>query len=148
MTSAHEEGGERIYSVNTQRFIGENNQVTGLELAEVEFKDGKFIPINGSEKVIPADFVLLALGFVGPEKASFIDQLKLGLDQRGNIARDENFATNANGVFVCGDAGRGQSLIVWAIAEGRSVAAAVDKYLIGETNLPSPVEPTSRPITV
>ena len=85
---------------------------------------------------------------MGPEKASFIDQLKLGLDQRGNIARDENFATNANGVFVCGDAGRGQSLIVWAIAEGRSVAAAVDKYLIGETNLPSPVEPTSRPITV
>ena len=148
VTSAHEEGGERIYSVNTQRFIGENNQVTGLELAEVEFKDGKFIPIKGSEKVIPADFVLLALGFVGPEKASFIDQLKLGLDQRGNIARDENFATNANGVFVCGDAGRGQSLIVWAIAEGRSVAAAVDKYLIGETNLPSPVEPTSRPITV
>ena len=85
---------------------------------------------------------------MGPEKAPFIDQLKLNLDPRGNIARDENFATNAEGVFVCGDAGRGQSLIVWAIAEGRSTAAAVDKYLIGETNLPAPIEPTSRPITV
>jgi len=148
VTSAHEEGGERIYSVNTQKFIGQNNQVTGLEIVEVEFKNGKFEPVKGSEKVIPADFVFLALGFVGPEKASFIDQLKLNLDSRGNIARDENFATNAEGVFVCGDAGRGQSLIVWAIAEGRSTAAAVDKYLIGETNLPAPIEPTSRPITV
>jgi glutamate synthase (NADPH/NADH) small chain len=148
VTSAHEEGGERIYSVNTQKFIGQNNQVTGLEIVEVEFKNGKFEPVKGSEKVIPADFVFLALGFVGPEKASFIDQLKLNLDPRGNIARDENFATNAEGVFVCGDAGRGQSLIVWAIAEGRSTAAAVDKYLIGETNLPAPIEPTSRPITV
>jgi len=148
VTSAHEEGGERIYSVNTQKFIGQNNQVTGLEIVEVEFKNGKFESIKGSEKVIPADFVFLALGFVGPEKASFIDQLKLNLDPRGIIARDENFATNAEGVFVCGDAGRGQSLIVWAIAEGRSAAAAVDKYLIGETNLPAPIEPTSRPITV
>jgi glutamate synthase (NADPH/NADH) small chain len=92
--------------------------------------------------------VFLALGFVGPEKAPFIDQLNLELDLKGNITRDENFATNADGVFVCGDAGRGQSLIVWAIAEGRSAAAAVDKYLIGETNLPSPIEPTSRPISV
>ena len=148
VTSAHEEGGERIYSVNTQKFIGQNNQVTGIEIVEVEFKNGKFEPVAGSEKIIPADFVFLALGFVGPEKASFIDQLKLDLDPRGNIARNENFATNADGVFVCGDAGRGQSLIVWAIAEGRSTAAAVDKYLIGETNLPSPIEPTSRPITV
>ena len=148
VTSAHEEGGERIYSVNTQKFIGQNNQVTGIEIVEVEFKNGKFEPVAGSEKIIPADFVLLALGFVGPEKASFIDQLKLDLDPRGNIARNENFATNADGVFVCGDAGRGQSLIVWAIAEGRSTAAAVDKYLIGETNLPAPIEPTSRPITV
>jgi len=148
VTSAHEEGGERIYSVNTQKFIGQNNQVSGIELVEVEFKNSKFEPVEGSEKIIPADFVFLALGFVGPEKAPFINQLNLELDSKGNIARDENFATNADGVFVCGDAGRGQSLIVWAIAEGRSAAAAVDKYLIGETNLPSPIEPTSRPISV
>ena len=148
VTSAHEEGGERIYSVNTQKFIGQNNQVTGVELVEVEFKNSKFEPVKGTEKIIPADFVFLALGFVGPEKAPFIEQLNLELDLKGNIARDENFATNADGVFVCGDAGRGQSLIVWAIAEGRSAAAAVDKYLIGETNLPSPIEPTSRPISV
>ena len=148
VTSAHEEGGERKFSVNTQRFIGQDNHVTGIELVEVELKNGKFIPIPGTEKIIPADFIFLALGFVGPEKALFIEQLKLELDAQGNIARDENFATNNNGVFVCGDAGRGQSLIVWAIAEGRSAAAAVDKFLIGETNLPSPIEPTSRPITV
>ena len=148
VTSAHEEGGERIFSVNTQKFLGEKNQLTGLEIVEVIFKDGKFESVAGTEKVIPADFVFLALGFIGPEKAVFIDQLKLNLDPRGNIARDENFATNADGVFVCGDAGRGQSLIVWAIAEGRSAAAAVDKYLIGESNLPAPIEPTSRPINV
>jgi glutamate synthase (NADPH/NADH) small chain len=148
VTSAHEEGGERIFSVNTQKFLGEKNQLTGLEIVEVIFKDGKLESVKGTEKVISADFVFLALGFIGPEKAAFIDQLKLNLDPRGNIARDENFATNADGVFVCGDAGRGQSLIVWAIAEGRSAAAAVDKYLIGETNLPAPIEPTSRPINV
>ena len=148
VTSAHEEGGERIFSVNTQKFLGEKNQLTGLEIVEVIFKDGKFESVAGTEKVIPADFVFLALGFIGPEKAVFIDQLKLNLDSRGNIARDENFATNSEGVFVCGDAGRGQSLIVWAIAEGRSAAAAVDKYLVGESNLPAPIEPTSRPINV
>ncbi len=148
VTSAHEEGGERIYSVNTNKFIGSNGKVTGMELIQVEQKNGKFEPIKGSEKIIPADLVLLALGFVGPEKAAFIDQLNLELDQRGNIARDENFKTNVDAVYVCGDAGRGQSLIVWAIAEGRSVAAHVDKFLIGETNLPSPIEATSRPLTV
>ena len=148
VTSAHEEGGERLYSVNTQKFIGENSQVTGLELIEVELTNGKFEQIKGSEKIIPADLVLLALGFVGPEKAPFIDQLNLELDARGNIARNSEFQTNIDGIFVCGDAGRGQSLIVWAIAEGRSAAANVDKYLIGETNLPSPVEPTSRPLMV
>ena len=148
VTSAHEEGGERLYSVNTQKFIGENSQVTGLELIEVELTKGKFEQIKGSEKIIPADLVLLALGFVGPEKAPFIDQLNLELDARGNIARNSEFQTNIEGIFVCGDAGRGQSLIVWAIAEGRSAAANVDKYLIGETNLPSPVEPTSRPLMV
>lgn len=148
VTSAHEEGGERLFSVNTQKFVGENNKVTGVEIIEVQFKDGKFEPIKGTEKLIPADLVLLALGFVGPEKAPFIEQLNLSLDARGNIARDENFATNIDGVFVCGDAGRGQSLIVWAIAEGRSAAAGVDQYLLGSTTLPTPVQPTSRPVTV
>jgi len=148
VTSAHEEGGERIFSVNTQKFVGKDGKVTGLDLIEVELKNGKFEPVPGSEKHVPADLVLLALGFVGPEKAAFISQLNLELDQRGNIARNENFETNVNGVFVCGDAGRGQSLIVWAIAEGRSTAAAVDKFLLGETNLPSPVETTSTPLKI
>ena len=148
VSSAHEEGGERIYSVNTNKFVGNNGKVTGLELIQVEQKNGKFEPISGTEKTIPADLVFLALGFVGPEKAAFIDQLNIQLDQRGNIARDENFKTNIDSVYVCGDAGRGQSLIVWAIAEGRTVASHVDKFLIGETNLPAPIEANSRPLTV
>ena len=148
VTSAHEEGGERIYSVNTNKFIGSSGKVSGLELIQVEFKNGKFESIKGTEKIIPADLVLLALGFVGPEKAPYIDQLNLALDAKGNIARDENFRTNVDSVYVCGDAGRGQSLIVWAIAEGRSVAAHVDRFLIGETNLPTPIEANSRPLTV
>jgi len=148
VTSAHEEGGERIYSVNTNKFVGSSGKVTGIELIQVELKNGKFESIKGTEKIIPADLVLLALGIVGPEKAPFIEQLNLELDSRGNIARDENFKTNVDSVYVCGDAGRGQSLIVWAIAEGRSVAAHVDEFLIGETNLPTPIEANSRPLTV
>jgi glutamate synthase (NADPH/NADH) small chain len=102
----------------------------------------------GSERIIPADLVLLAMGFTGPEKSEMLAQLEVELDERGNIKRDDNYATSSDGVFVCGDAGRGQSLIVWAIAEGRSAAAAVDKYLIGHTQLPFPIEPTARPLMV
>ena len=97
---------------------------------------------------IPAELVLLAMGFVGPEKAGLVEQLGVDLDPRGNVARDENYATSVPGVFVCGDAGRGQSLIVWAIAEGRSCANGVDAYLQGKSRLPKPILPTERPMMV
>jgi len=97
---------------------------------------------------LPADFVFLAMGFTGPEKSVLLDQLEVALDDRGNIKRDENYQSSEEGIFVAGDAGRGQSLIVWAIAEGRSAAAAVDRYLTGETQLPAPIEPTARPLMV
>ena len=149
VSSAHEESGERMYSVSTQEFVkNENGKLTGLKLVETEFVNGKFEPISGSEKVIPADLVFLAMGFTGPEKSDLLTQLEVTLDERGNIIRDENYATAAEGVYVCGDAGRGQSLIVWAIAEGRSAASAVDTYLSGHTQLPFPIEPTARPLMV
>lgn len=147
VASAHEEGGERIYAVNTQEFVGENGALTGLRIAEVEFVDGRFIPVEGSEKVLPADLVFMAMGFTGPERGSLIEQFGVELDGRGNIVRDDSYATNVEGVFVAGDAGRGQSLIVWAIAEGRSAAAAVDGFLTGSTTLPAPIRPTARPLT-
>ena len=148
VSSAHEENGERVYSVSTQRFVGEDGKVTGLELVDVEFVDGRFSPIAGSERVIPADLVTLAMGFTGPESRVWTEQLGVELDARGNIARDGDYMSTVPGVFVAGDAGRGQSLIVWAIAEGRSAAAAVDSYLQGATELPSPIPPTARPLTV
>jgi glutamate synthase (NADPH/NADH) small chain len=151
VTSAHEEGGERLYSVNTMRFTGdEDGHVRELHLVEVAFQDGKFVPQEGTERVIPADLVTLAMGFTGTDqKNGLVEQLGLELDARGNIARDREFRTNVEGVFVAGDAGRGQSLIVWAIAEGRSAAKAVDAYLTGTaSSLPAPIRPTDRPLTV
>ncbi len=146
-SSAHEEGGERIFSVNTEKFIddGQGN-VKALLLHEVEMREGKFEKLAGTEKELPADLVLLALGFVGPEKGSWLGELGVNLDQRGNVARAENYMTNVPGVFVAGDMGRGQSLIVWAIAEGRSCARGVDEFLMGASDLPSPVLPTARPL--
>ena len=147
VSSAHEEGGERVYAVSTQEFLGdENGNVKELRLVEV---DAAFQPVEGTERVIPAELVLLAMGFVGPEKAGVVDQLGVELDERGNIVRDKDYASTVDGVFVAGDAGRGQSLIVWAIAEGRAAAAAVDKYLSGSntTTLPAPIPPTERPVT-
>ena len=117
-------------------------------MVESKFVDGKFEKIPGSEREIPADFVFLAMGFVGPEKSPLLQQLEVEFDERGNIKRNGEFATNIEGVFVAGDAGRGQSLIVWAIAEGRSAAAAVDTFLMDETQLPAPIEPTTRSLTV
>ena len=147
VTSAHEEGGERIYSVNTEQFLDDGNgRVAALRLHEVEMVDGRFQKIEGTDREIPADFVFLALGFVGPEKGSWLDSMHLDYDQRGNVARDERYMTNQPGVFVAGDMGRGQSLIVWAIAEGRAAAAGVDEYLMGETSLPAPIPPTARPL--
>ena len=149
VSSAHEEGGTRVYSVNTSAFVGSDGRVTGLRLSEVELVDGRFQPVPGTEREIPADLVLLAMGFTGPQRAGLVDQLGVELDARGNIVRDESFATSVPGVFVCGDAGRGQSLIVWAIAEGRSAAHGVDTYLQGAVSiLPRPIGPADRQLLV
>lgn len=149
VSSAHEEGGERVYSVSTEEFIGDGKgNLTGIKFVETEFKNGKFEKVPGSEKEIKADFVFLAMGFLGPEKNELMEQLGVDFDERGNIKRNAEFETSVEGVFVAGDAGRGQSLIVWAIAEGRSAAAKVDEYLVGHTQLPAPIEPTTRQLMV
>jgi glutamate synthase (NADPH/NADH) small chain len=149
VSSAHEESGERLYAISTEEFIGDaNGNLTALKIVETKFVEGKFEKVLGTERELPADLVFLAMGFTGVEKNQLVTDLELSLDQRGNIARDDNYATNVDGIFVCGDAGRGQSLIVWAIAEGRSAASAVDRHLMGETQLPAPIEPTARPMTV
>jgi glutamate synthase (NADPH/NADH) small chain len=150
VSSAHEEGGERVYSVSTTAFVGTDGKLSALRLTDVAFTDGRFEPVPGTEREIPADLVLLAMGFVGPERNGLVDELGVALDARGNIARDENFQTSVPGVFVCGDAGRGQSLIVWAIAEGRSCAHGVDSFISAEGNslLPRPIGPTDRPMAV
>jgi glutamate synthase (NADPH/NADH) small chain len=146
VSSAHEEGGERVYAVSTQEFLGdEQGRVRALRLVEV---DGAFQPVPGTEREIPAQLVLLAMGFLGPEPQGLLEQLGVELDPRGNVARDGDYASSVPGVFVAGDAGRGQSLIVWAIAEGRAAAAAVDRYLTGGTTLPAPIPPTERPLAV
>jgi glutamate synthase (NADPH) small chain len=144
ISSAHEEGGERMFAVSTQRFTADvDGRVAGLVVAEV---DEKFQPVEGTEQELPGQLVLLAMGFLGPEKGALLTDLDVSLDGRGNVVRDPDWMTSADGVFVCGDMGRGQSLIVWAIAEGRSCAAAVDRWLLGDTQLPSPIQPTDRPI--
>ena len=149
VSSAHEESGERLYSISTEEFIGDSDgQLTALKIVETKYVDGKFEKIPGTSKNLPADMVLLAMGFTGPEKNELVNALELKLDSRGNIARDNSYRTNVDSVYICGDAGRGQSLIVWAIAEGRSAASAVDADLMGHTQLPSPIEPTARPLTV
>jgi glutamate synthase (NADPH/NADH) small chain len=149
VSSAHEETDNRLFAVSTEEFLGDaNGNLRALKIIETKFVNGKFESVPGTEKEIPADFAFLAMGFTGPEKSSLIDQLEVALDTKGNIARDENYATNVDGVFVAGDCGRGQSLIVWAIAEGRSAASAVDTYLTGDTQLPYPIAPTARPMMV
>ena len=149
VSSAHEELDNRVFSVNTEEFIGDSDgNLRALKIVEVKFESGKFTAIPGTEREIPADFVFLAMGFVGPEQGNLVEQLEVEIDERGNIKRDQNFQTNIEGIFVAGDAGRGQSLIVWAIAEGRSAAAAVDEYLTGSKRLPAPIEPTTRQLTI
>jgi glutamate synthase (NADPH/NADH) small chain len=149
VSSAHEEGGERVYAVSTQEFLGdEHGNVRALRLVEVEFVEGRPTEIEGTEREIPAELVLLAMGFTGPERDGVVDQLGVELDERGNVVRDRDYMSTVPGVFVAGDAGRGQSLIVWAIAEGRAAAAAVDRYLTGSTTLPAPIAPTERPLVV
>ncbi|MGW4063578.1 glutamate synthase subunit beta [Amycolatopsis sp. NPDC004747] len=147
VSSAHEEGGERLYAVNTQEFLGDSDgRVRALKLVEVRNEGGKFVPVPGSERELPAQLVLLAMGFLGPQKQGLLEDLGVELDARGNVARDKAFKTSLDNVFVAGDMGRGQSLIVWAIAEGRSAAAGVDAYLTGRDVLPRPIAPTDRPI--
>ena len=149
VSSAHEESDNRMFAVSTEEFLGdENGNLLALKIVETEFKDGKFSPVPGTEKEIKCDFVFLAMGFTGPEKSPLLTQLEVELDERGNIKRDKNFQSSEEGIFVAGDAGRGQSLIVWAIAEGRSTAAEVDRYLTGRTQLPVPIAPTDRPLMV
>jgi glutamate synthase (NADPH/NADH) small chain len=147
-SSAHEEGGERVFSINTVQFTGEDGILTGLDTVEVEqvVDDNgmRFEPVEGSEKHFPADLVLLAMGFVGPQRNGLIDELGVELDARGNVERNGNWMSSVDGVFVAGDMGRGQSLIVWAIAEGRACAASVDGYLGGQTIMPVPLDPTTQ----
>ena len=151
-SSAHEEGGERVFSVGTDKFTGdEDGNVRTLHGREVEMaiKDGRpmFEPVEGTEFELDAELVLLAMGFAGPQRNGMLEQLGVEIDQRGNVKKDENWMTSVPGVFVAGDMGRGQSLIVWAIAEGRSAAAGVDRYLMGDRSLPRPIAPTARPLT-
>jgi glutamate synthase (NADPH/NADH) small chain len=148
VSSAHEEGGERVYAVSTQEFLGDAaGRVRALRLTGVEFSGGRFNPVPGTERELPCDLVLLAMGFTGAERTGLVGDLGVEVDARGNVARDAGYATSVPGVFAAGDMGRGQSLIVWAIAEGRSAAAAVDAYLMGETALPAPIPPTARPMS-
>jgi glutamate synthase (NADPH/NADH) small chain len=143
VSSAHEEGGERVFSVNTDSFSGVDGRVSALNAYEVELRDGRFEKVDGTEYSLDADLVLLAMGFVGPDRPGLLTDLGVELDARGNVARSANFETSVTGVFAAGDMGRGQSLIVWAIAEGRAAAAGVDAFLQGESALPAPIRPTT-----
>jgi len=155
VSSAHEEGGERAYALSTLEFLGDDSdsggkggRVRALLLADA---DG-FNPVPGTERELPCDLVLMAMGFTGSERPGLLTDLGVEFDPRGNVGRDGSFATSVPGVFAAGDMGRGQSLIVWAIAEGRSAAAAVDRYLSGNpeapegAGLPAVISPTTRPL--
>jgi glutamate synthase (NADPH/NADH) small chain len=151
VSSAHEEGGERVYAVNTECFLGDDEgNLRALRAHKVEqtIVDGRmtFERVDGTDFELPCELVLLAMGFVGPQRPGLLEQLGVEINERGTVSRDGSFRTNLANVFVCGDMGRGQSLIVWAIAEGRSCAAAVDEFLMGETLLPAPITPESVPM--
>jgi glutamate synthase (NADPH/NADH) small chain len=144
VSSAHAEGGERVYSVSTLRFVGDaRGRLSALELAQVEpVREGGrliFREIAGSTSTLPCELALLAMGFVGPERPGLLEQLGVALTERGNVKRDDNWMTSVPGVFTAGDMQRGQSLIVWAMAEGRSAARGVDRYLMGRSDLPAPL---------
>ncbi|MBB5631905.1 glutamate synthase (NADPH/NADH) small chain [Cryobacterium mesophilum] len=148
ISSAHEEGGEREFLASTVEFLAnEAGEVSGIRVAETEYVGGRRIPKSGTERVLPADLVLLALGFTGTESETLESELDIAVDG-GTVVRGDDYQTTEPGMFVAGDAGRGQSLIVWAIAEGRSAAAAVDRYLEGDTELPAPVRPTDRALSL
>ena len=151
VASAHEEGVERVYAVNTECFLADDDgNVRALRAHQVEQQvvDGRmtFERVAGTDFELPCEMVLLAMGFVGPQRAGLLEQLEVEVNERGNVTRDGDYTTSRDGVFVCGDMGRGQSLIVWAIAEGRSCAASVDRSLMGTTLLPSPIPPDAAPM--
>jgi glutamate synthase (NADPH/NADH) small chain len=148
VSSAHEEGGDRVFAVSTEEFVGESGVLEGLRIVDVEWREGRPIMVEGSARVLRADLVLLAMGFTGPETVILQDELDVEIDGRGALVREDDYSTSVDGIFVAGDAGRGQSLIVWAIAEGRAAAASVDRYLTGKSNLPSPIPASARPLTV
>jgi len=136
-SSSHEEGCERDWSILTKRVLGSNGAVEGLECVRVDWVDGQMREIPGSEFTLKADLIFLAMGFVGPRKQGLVEQTEVALDARGNVAANtKDYATSVNGIFACGDMRRGQSLVVWAIREGRQCARAVDQFLMGETELP------------
>jgi glutamate synthase (NADPH/NADH) small chain len=144
VSSAHEEGGERVYAVSTRRFIGdERGRLAALEIVRVEMarQDGRLVfnEVPGSEYTLPCELALLAMGFVGPERPGMLEALGVKLTERGTVWRDANWMTSVPGVFTAGDMQRGQSLIVWAIAEGRSAARGVDRFLMGRSDLPAPL---------
>ena len=141
VSSSHEEGGTREYLASTVEFVGDaDGHVTALRVAETQYNaDGSRTPTSGTERDIPADLVLIAMGFTGPDTADLASQGGVALTDRGAIQRQSDYATSVDGVYVAGDAGRGASLVVWAIAEGRAAAAAIDEYLLGATELPAPV---------
>jgi glutamate synthase (NADPH) small chain len=143
VSSAHEEGGHREFSINTKRFRGENGHVYALETINVEMKTNNgrvdFVEVPGTERVYPADLVLLAMGFVGPEKRGLLEQLGVELDRFDNVKADASKSTNIPKIFTAGDMTRGQSLIVWAIAEGRHAARGIDLFLMGSSDLPAPL---------
>jgi glutamate synthase (NADPH) small chain len=150
VSSAHEEGGDRVYAASTEEFLGDaDGAVRALRLSEVEFSDGRFSPVPGTSREIPCELVLFAMGFTGAERAGLLADLGVDFDARGNVARTPSYETSVPGVFVAGDMGRGQSLIVWAIAEGRSAAASADQYLRGlpRPALPVAIPSTARPLT-
>jgi glutamate synthase (NADPH/NADH) small chain len=137
-TTSHEEGSERHWSVETKRFIGEKGRVKGLECVKVKSDRShlKMNEVRGSKFKIDVDLVILAVGFIGPEDNGLLRDLDVGLDSRGNVKTNEKYMTSAKNVFSAGDMRRGQSLVVWAISEGRRAAYFIDEYLMGESNLP------------
>jgi len=145
ISSAHEEGGKQMFAVTTKRFISDDNgRLSGIEiefLEDVPTEQTCFVSVEGKKAILKTELVLLAMGFTGPEQNGIVSSLKIKLNERSNIAVGSDFMTNVDGVFACGDSSRGQSLVVWAIAEGRACAAKVDSYLIGETYLAQPLTP-------
>ena len=149
VSSAHEEGGERLFSVNTTEFVADaDGKLAGAadRRGARATTSGRFVPVEGTEQELPAQLVLLAMGFVGPEKGKLLADLGVDLDERGNVARDRSYMTSVDGVFSRRRHGPRAVLIVWAIAEGRAAAAGVDAYLTGRDVLPRPIEPTDRPL--